>query len=212
MAQSDYSPDCPFCAVASANPPYTPSSPVNGLYGVNESQSEAHIILSTRHVLAFLDIMPLTQGHVLVIPRKHFKNLGAVNVKVGKELGKWLPIISRVVVKTILGTEPDERGEDPAHWNVVQNNGLRAAQTVPHAHFHIIPRPPLERSPQPGASWVMFGRGQRDELDDDDGRRLAGQLRGAIAQEIIRVKQAEGIDLDTDSIEDGPESLRLLKL
>ncbi|KAI2083786.1 hypothetical protein LOZ36_005409 [Ophidiomyces ophidiicola] len=160
MAQSDYSPDCPFCAVASAHPPYTPSSPVNGLYG----------------------------------------------------LGKWLPIISRVVVKTILGTEPDERGEDPAHWNVVQNNGLRAAQTVPHAHFHIIPRPPLERSPQPGASWVMFGRGQRDELDDDDGRRLASQLRGAIAQEIIRVKQAEGIDLDTDSIEDGPESLRLLKL
>lgn len=33
-------------------------------------------------------------------------------------MGKWLPIISRVVTKTIFGEDPDR------HWNVVQNNGM----------------------------------------------------------------------------------------
>ncbi|EEP80528.1 predicted protein [Uncinocarpus reesii 1704] len=150
--------------------------------------------------------MPLTRGHVLVIPRRHFRNLGEVN------LGKWLPIISRVVVRTILGTEPDERGDDPAHWNVVQNNGLRAAQTVPHAHFHIIPRPPLEKITPSKMSWVMFGRGQRDELEDDEGQKLATQLRAELAKEVAKIKETDGVDLDEDCFEEGFSSSRLGKL
>nr|KMM64835.1 hypothetical protein CPAG_01187 [Coccidioides posadasii RMSCC 3488] len=205
MSQSSpYSPSCPFCGIASAHSPCPPSTPAQSLPTPNEILSQTHIILSTKHVLAFLDIMPLTRGHVLVIPRRHFQNLGEVRVNEGRELGKWLPIISRVVVRTILGTQPDERGEDPAHWNVVQNNGLRAAQTVPHAHFHIIPRPPLERMTASKTSWVMFGRGQRDELDDDEGQRLAAELRTELAKEVAKIKATEGIDLDEDCSESGP--------
>lgn len=59
------------------------------------------------------------------------------------QLGKWLPIISRVVVRTILGAEPDERGEDPAHWNVVQNNGQSFSAHLTWAYAHIN----LNRSP-----------------------------------------------------------------
>lgn len=33
-------------------------------------------------------------------------------------MGKWLPILSRVVTKTVFGDDPDR------HWNVVQNNGM----------------------------------------------------------------------------------------
>lgn len=65
--------------------------------------------------------------------------------------------------------------------------GARAAQVVPHVHFHIIPRP--ESRPEiKSRSWTMFGRGQRDELDDDEGTRLAGEMRRVLRDELERVK------------------------
>jgi hypothetical protein len=44
----------------------------------------------------------------------------------------------------------------------------------------------------------MFGRGQRGELDDDEGRELARELRSELAKEVGRVNVEEGIDLDID--------------
>ncbi|EEH40811.1 HIT domain-containing protein [Paracoccidioides lutzii Pb01] len=200
-----HSPSCPFCAVAAAHPPFPPSRldlPINPQTTTTPDsgppEPQTHLILSTKHVLAFLDIMPLTRGHVLVVSRGHYENLGNVGVEAGSELGKWLTILSRVVVRTVLGTELDARGEEPAHWNVVQNNGARASQTVPHVHFHIIPRPPLDtRTPTKGG-WRMFGRGQRDELDDDEAQETVALLRAELAKEVIRVKEEEGVDLDLD--------------
>ncbi|KAI9932933.1 Histidine triad nucleotide-binding protein 2, mitochondrial [Aspergillus wentii] len=142
--------------------------------------------------------MPLTKGHVLVITRDHYEKVGEVGVGVGREVGQWLPIISRVVMKTLFGDNAD------LHWNVVQNNGVQAAQQVPHVHFHIVPRPPLDATPTGGKmSFVMFGRGQRDELDDEEGEKLAGLMRGELAREVKRVKDVEGVDLDMDSRERG---------
>ena len=79
-------------------------------------------------------------------------------------------------------------------WNVVQNNGERAAQVVPHVHFHLIPRYQEGRRelagrgkvPDPGMwkSWRMFGRGAREELDDEEGVEMAAELREAIKQEV----------------------------
>ena len=48
-------------------------------------------------------------------------------------------------------------------------------------------------------SFVMFGRGQRDELDDEEGDKLAGLLREELAKEMGRVKEKEGVDLDLES-------------
>jgi hypothetical protein len=91
-------------------------------------------------------------------------------------------------------------------YNIVQNNGIsphllslrfstpililstgaRAAQVVPHVHFHIIPRP--ESMPEiKNKSWAMFGRGQRDELDDEDGSRIAGEMRKVLRQEVEKM-------------------------
>ena len=88
---------------------------------------------------------------------------------------------------------------------------------VPHIHFHIIPRP----LPQPSASnkalssssnaavtvrsspsWVMFGRGQREELDDEEGDALARAMREELAREVRRIKDKEGVDLDLDDHHD----------
>ncbi|OQD87767.1 hypothetical protein PENANT_c005G05600 [Penicillium antarcticum] len=138
--------------------------------------------------------MPLTRGHVLVAPRHHYQMLGDMGVMVGQEMGKWLPILSRVVTKTVFGDDPDR------HWNVVQNNGERAAQVVPHVHFHIIPRPATGTNQR--TSFAMFGRGQREELDDDEGEVLARELRLELVEEVKRIQRDEGVDLAQELVLD----------
>lgn len=65
--------------------------------------------------------------------------------------------------------------------------GTRAAQVVPHVHFHIIPRP--ETMPEvKNKSWTMFGRGLREELDDEDGERIAAEMRKVLREEIKRAE------------------------
>jgi len=122
--------------------------------------------------MAFLDIMPLAPGHILVTTRKHHQKLSDVSEEEAAELGVWVRRISRVLMK-ITGVED---------WNVVQNNGAAAAQVVPHVHFHIIPRPALTPKLR-NRSFTMFGRGQRSELDDDEAADMAGKLRVALGRE-----------------------------
>ncbi|KAL4787257.1 HIT-like domain-containing protein [Aspergillus varians] len=211
---------CAFCKIAAAHPPVAPStfdsdskSPHSSTPDPNED-GHAFLILSTKHVLAFLDIMPLTQGHVLVVPRNHHEKLGEVGVRVSRELGTWLPIISRAVMRTVFGESIDEDpysdsngSTDPSwNWNVVQNNGAGAAQVVPHVHFHIVPRPPLgQASTSAKMSFVMFGRGQREDLDDEEAENLARVLRGEIARELVKVREVEGIDLE-EEFRDGTDA------
>ncbi|RMJ21356.1 HIT domain-containing protein, partial [Aspergillus sp. HF37] len=202
MAPSPPSSSCPFCRIASTYPPRSPSSKEeqghSSVPGHHDQKSPnstvpnildagdstpAHLILSTDSVLAFLDIMPLTRGHVLLVTREHYDKLNDVDVGVARELGQWLPVLSRAVSKTVFGEDGD------AHWNVVQNNGIRAAQQVPHLHFHIVPRPSVPttgRWAAAQASYAMFGRGQRDDLDEAEGEELAGVLREALAREVRR--------------------------
>lgn len=44
----------------------------------------------------------------------------------------------------------------------------------------------------------MFGRGQRDELDDYEAAELAARLRAELAKEVARIKEEEGVALDAD--------------
>ncbi|KAI9034959.1 HIT-like protein, partial [Aspergillus affinis] len=117
-------------------------------------------------------------------------------------IGQWLPIISRVAMRTLFGEEivSESSSSSNWNWNVVQNNGVTAAQLVPHVHFHVIPRPATNAPPSGGnVSFVMFGRGQRDELDDEEGEKLAALLREELAKEVGRVRVEEGVDLDLES-------------
>lgn len=62
---------------------------------------------------------------------------------------------------------------------------------VPHVHFHIIPRPPHVPEIK-NKSWTMFGRGQRDDLDDDDAEKLASDLRNQLREELKRMQEVGG--------------------
>jgi diadenosine tetraphosphate (Ap4A) HIT family hydrolase len=90
--------------------------------------------------------------------------------------GFWLPLLARTVAKVTGVTD----------YNIVQNNGARAAQVVPHVHFHIIPRPGSLPELK-NKSWTMFGRGQREDLDDDEGKKLAKEMRDVLSREVERV-------------------------
>lgn len=93
-----------------------------------------------------------------------------------------------------LGSIGTEEEQDVGDWNIVQNNGERAAQVVPHVHYHIIPR--VEGSGAPDVakvkSWTVFGKGQREELDEADAGVLVGRIREELAREVERVRRREG--------------------
>jgi diadenosine tetraphosphate (Ap4A) HIT family hydrolase len=82
---------CPFCNISVTNPTlaFNGSGPSSNSPD-QDPNSTAHLILSTDHVLAFLDIMPLTRGHVLVAPRRHFEMLGDMDVQTSQEVRDWL--------------------------------------------------------------------------------------------------------------------------
>ncbi|KAF2691296.1 HIT-like protein [Lentithecium fluviatile CBS 122367] len=178
---------CPFCNIAAAYPAlkvplWSGGKELDGCVPLGDVESEktspaSFVVLASREVVAFLDILPMVGGHLLVATREHRVKVEDVGGEEGREMGFWLPILARVVAK-VTGV---------SDYNIVQNNGARAAQVVPHVHFHIIPRP--ESKPEiKSRSWTIFGRGQRDELDDEDGVRLAGEMRRVLREEVERMK------------------------
>jgi histidine triad (HIT) family protein len=90
-----------------------------------------HRVYEDAQVLAFLDIMPLSYGHTLVIPKEAKPTLGELSDESAAAIGRVLPRICRAVCAAT-GTE---------QYNILQNNGPMAHQAVMHVHFHIIPKP-----------------------------------------------------------------------
>ncbi len=77
-----------------------------------------------------LDLGPATKGHALIIPKDHYKNIYEIPDVVA---GKVLKIAKKMAIQI---SESLECGG----FNIVQNNGEVAGQTVFHFHMHLIPR------------------------------------------------------------------------
>jgi len=84
-------------------------------------------LIETDLSYSFLDIGPLAKGHALVIPKYHVEKLHEIP---DENLADILPVAKKIA--TALGCE---------QYNLLQNNGPLAHQVVPHAHFHVIPKP-----------------------------------------------------------------------
>ncbi|RMZ78927.1 hypothetical protein DV737_g3687, partial [Chaetothyriales sp. CBS 132003] len=183
--------DCPFCAIITTYPPTSPSvAPGHASLEPSKLDPPAYVLLSTKHVIAFLDIYPLTRGHVLCCPRRHVEKVGGLTADEGREMGAILPLLSRALIRALT---PDIAPEE-ADYNIVQNNGPGAAQVVPHTHFHFIPRYPFEYrvvDPHPillghgldEATKILFGRGQRHYRDEEDSERLVDVIRRCVKVE-----------------------------
>lgn len=82
------------------------------------------------HTLAFMDVMPQSPGHLLVIPKEGSRNLLDADPAV---LARTIPVVQKLAVAAKDALDADG-------VLVTQFNELPAGQTVFHLHFHVIPR------------------------------------------------------------------------
>lgn len=77
-----------------------------------------------------LDVGPATRGHALILPKNHYANL--------YELPDEEAVKVMLLAKKMAALMTEKLGCDG--FNLVQNNGKAAGQTVFHFHLHLIPR------------------------------------------------------------------------
>ena len=77
-----------------------------------------------------LDLGPASKGHALILPKSHFKDICEADESVRARL---------FTLAAKMG-EAMKKGLGASGFNVVQNNGASAGQTVFHLHVHVIPR------------------------------------------------------------------------
>jgi histidine triad (HIT) family protein len=110
-------------------------------------QASAHVVHEDERTLAFMDLFPVADGHVLVIPKRHATNL------LDCEDADLAAVIARS--RRIAGAMRDVLGLKGI--GVFQLNGAAAGQTVFHYHMHLIPR-------REGEGLAIHGRGQGDPV------------------------------------------------
>ena len=77
-----------------------------------------------------LDLGPASKGHGLILPKQHYANIYEIDETVAAK--------AFVLAKKMAGKMTKALNCDG--FNVVQNNGTAAGQTVFHFHMHLIPR------------------------------------------------------------------------
>jgi histidine triad (HIT) family protein len=103
--------DCIFCAIAAGEGPAT-------------------IVAEDERTVAFMDISPATDGHLLVIPRTHYEDILAID---DADLDATMHA-ARAMARRV----KDRLGADGV--NLLNSCGRAAWQTVFHFHVHVIPR------------------------------------------------------------------------
>lgn len=104
-------PNCVFCKIAAGEIPSKK---------VYEDES----------VVAFLDIYPANAGHTLVVPKGHYATIVGIPEDDLYNLSKVLKRVATSIRESM----------NAEGLNVLQFNGTAAGQTIPHMHFHLIPR------------------------------------------------------------------------
>ncbi len=124
-----------------------------------EGEIPCHKVYEDDFVFAFLDINPFSPGHTLVVPKESTRTLDKLSDESAEALGRVLPRISRAILR-VSGAE---------EFNVIQNNGPNAFQSVFHVHFHIIPK-------------MKDGRGltfpfKSSPIDHEEAEKMAKSIR-----------------------------------
>ncbi|MEO9169130.1 MAG: HIT family protein [Aestuariivirga sp.] len=89
----------------------------------------SHKIYEHEHALAFMDVMPMVDGHCLVIPKATSRGLLDADAAV---LAKLMPVVQKVARAAVSAMGADG-------FQLRQYNEAAAGQTVYHLHFHILP-------------------------------------------------------------------------
>jgi histidine triad (HIT) family protein len=114
------------------------------------------------HVLAFMDVFPQSEGHVLVISK----------TSTARTLLDIEPdVLARLAAATQRTARAVHKALDPEGFQIMQFNGEAGGQTVFHLHFHIIPR---------WADRPMKGHGHAPMAETEALRALADRIAAAL--------------------------------
>jgi histidine triad (HIT) family protein len=105
-------PDCMFCRIITGEAP-------------------ASIVAEDELILAFMDIYPLTPGHLLVVPKDHHAKIATIPAETMAELMLTARHLAAALRATPIKTEG---------INIYLADGAAAGQVVSHTHVHVIPR------------------------------------------------------------------------
>jgi diadenosine tetraphosphate (Ap4A) HIT family hydrolase len=104
------------------------------------------VIAANSIAFVIRDGFPISPGHTLIIPRRHF---GSFFEATTQEQQAMLELLD--AQKQLL-----DREFSPAGYNIGINDGPAAGQTVPHLHIHLIPRYAGDRpDPRGGVRWIL---------------------------------------------------------
>jgi diadenosine tetraphosphate (Ap4A) HIT family hydrolase len=104
------------------------------------------VILSNTLAIAIRDGFPVSPGHMLVIPKRHVATFFETTTE--ERLA-----IFELLDKAKLALDAELH---PAAYNIGVNDGAAAGQTIPHLHFHLIPRYADDSAdPRGGVRWIF---------------------------------------------------------
>lgn len=89
----------------------------------------SYTVYEDDNFLAFLDLSPITVGHTLVVPKKHYANLLELDEATAKEALNVARKVALLLKEKL----------NVSDFNIVNNCGENAGQSVHHFHIHIIP-------------------------------------------------------------------------
>ncbi|MCX8166603.1 MAG: HIT family protein [Candidatus Micrarchaeota archaeon] len=141
--------DCVFCKIA------------NGLI-------KSSIVFEDSDTVAFLDISPLTKGHTLVVPKKHYENIHEIPYNELESLIRKVKLLSDSIKASLKADG----------INIFQNNGRAAGQVVFHIHFHVVPRYNGDHLDM--ANWKRISYS-----DENEKNSIASKIRNKVNEIII---------------------------
>ncbi|WP_082563729.1 HIT family protein [Nocardioides sp. Root140] len=103
---------CPFCQIVKGEDP------------------NARVVYQDQNVTAFFPLTPATRGHTLVVPNRHVAEHVDLTDAESRQLGA---AVRRTAIAVRSAVSPDG-------LNLIQSTGVTATQTIPHVHFHVVPR------------------------------------------------------------------------
>ena len=98
--------------------------------GIINKTTDAFVIYEDAEYVAFLDKYPISIGHTLVLPKKHFERVNELSQEQFCALFARVHALNRHITSKL--------GATASHISI--NDGAAANQLIPHVHVHIIPR------------------------------------------------------------------------
>lgn len=122
-----------------------------------EGKIPCYKVYEDKNFLAFLDILPYTEGHTLVIPKKHYRWIWDVpsDKNVSPNIGEYFTVCQKLA----------RRMQKAFNNELVVT--LTLGEAVPHAHIHLLPNAELAKIAPP----------TREKLEEVEAKRLLKLLK-----------------------------------